>query len=829
MSARLLIARAVAAVAGSHPVPDDTGETRIEVASPWRAWAQLIVAMVGQFLILQDLGESAEFFRNIQDFARVPPWFAAWAGFLLWWLAGGAAARVWRRVLAVGMIAVAVAMIGSLLQLRIHAGVGMIVLAVAAGIGLRDWRQQLRLATAESARMSGEPVARTGALACVVALSLIALAMHGLDGRLPFDLPAMSGIAIAVLATLLCIAGYALLAGIAARLAAAVLRRAVEPHLAFVLVMTLAPAVFYAALSIKLLGTLAGWRFQTLGLVCSPLVLAALLPVAGELLLAIAARRSFRGAGAVVGGLVVAGLILAASYAIPELSWGPAMVILYVSLAIYPTMCLFARCSATPGQVVAGTVTLVALALVLLVFGAIGIARGQGWDAVRREPLTSVIARVGIRVFPVRHGPVADLRKRLVALPEYPLASQVEARSSTIPPGSATAPPIIVLIVADALRASSWNDAVVGGGRERMREDGTLFTHAIATHNATSGSLPVICTGILMPHLGSGDANQAGLTINRIIDAVEGRGYETVAYLPYESNLFRLWRSREFIVPTAGRGRGDPEALLPLALERIRAARQAARPIFVYVHAFNIHVPLLRRAIPPGLEPVHAALRPTVRTYFQNVVHFDQALGRFIDALKQDGLWERSLVMVTADHGEEKGEYGGNDHGWQVNPEIVHVPLAVKLPREPEDPLPTGTCDAVVTLADLHPTILAQLGGRLVPSPGYEAVVGSDLRLAMRGTRAAHDVLCFNWKGTEIGLVEADGSRLQTLDLWGGDVLSYPLSGPLREAHGHLVPDESGRREIIDRFAAAVEVLTRGFVPPSADLPQHQPTPAGGR
>ena len=75
--------------------------------------------------------------------------------------------------------------------------------------------------------------------------------------------------------------------------------------------------------------------------------------------------------------------------------------------------------------------------------------------------------------------------------------------------------------------------------------------------------------------------------------------------------------------------------------------------------------------------------------YDAELAYVDEELQRFFDALRNAGVWDNALVIVTADHGEAFYEHQDWEHArpWRhENPElyeeIVHVPLIVKWPGE---------------------------------------------------------------------------------------------------------------------------------------------------
>ena len=56
----------------------------------------------------------------------------------------------------------------------------------------------------------------------------------------------------------------------------------------------------------------------------------------------------------------------------------------------------------------------------------------------------------------------------------------------------------------------------------------------------------------------------------------------------------------------------------------------------------------------------------------------DAQIERLIDDLSERGLIERTVVVVTADHGEALGQHGFMAHGWTLYDEVIRVPLIMK-------------------------------------------------------------------------------------------------------------------------------------------------------
>jgi arylsulfatase A-like enzyme len=99
--------------------------------------------------------------------------------------------------------------------------------------------------------------------------------------------------------------------------------------------------------------------------------------------------------------------------------------------------------------------------------------------------------------------------------------------------------------------------------------------------------------------------------------------------------------------------------------------------------------------------------RAWVRALYDAEVRYtDHETGRFLDALKGEGLYDDSLIVVTIDHGEEFWDHGGFEHGHSLYDELIAAPLIVKMPKATDG----GTCDVPVSLGGLMPTTLELCG-----------------------------------------------------------------------------------------------------------------------
>jgi hypothetical protein len=106
-----------------------------------------------------------------------------------------------------------------------------------------------------------------------------------------------------------------------------------------------------------------------------------------------------------------------------------------------------------------------------------------------------------------------------------------------------------------------------------------------------------------------------------------------------------------------------------------------------------------------------------LKALYDSEIHYaDRFIGRLIDSLPPEVL-RNTLIVLTADHGEEFHEHGGWKHGFTLYEEQIHVPLIVRW----DGHVPAGSrLRGTVRLLDLAPTLLRAAGGR--PDPSWEGV-----------------------------------------------------------------------------------------------------------
>ena len=152
----------------------------------------------------------------------------------------------------------------------------------------------------------------------------------------------------------------------------------------------------------------------------------------------------------------------------------------------------------------------------------------------------------------------------------------------------------------------------------------------------------------------------------------------------------------------------------------------------LWVHYLDPHSPYLppeefipNRELAPGLDMGYRWNFRAVRNgdvrmslkrqawvqelYRAEVRYVDDRIGRYLGTLKELGLYDDSLIIVTNDHGEEFWDHGSVDHGHTLYNEMIQAPLIIKLPSSTPPPA-RRQVDNYVSTVSLLPTILELCG-----------------------------------------------------------------------------------------------------------------------
>ncbi|HEX5068504.1 MAG TPA: sulfatase [Myxococcota bacterium] len=348
------------------------------------------------------------------------------------------------------------------------------------------------------------------------------------------------------------------------------------------------------------------------------------------------------------------------------------------------------------------------------------------------------------------------------------LAVSLLACSDSAAPRAAADAPLqgAVLVVLDTVRADHCS--AYGYARpttpslERLAQRGVLFENAISSAPWTLPAVASLLAGDGAAHALDGGN---GSLRRSLVEILHRAGIATAAFTEggFVSRDFLFDRGFDAWIEEEGNVRRAPvgtehrpgRGSAARTFERATAwlARQRDGRFFLLVHTYEPHTPYTDRRfaaeLPEGrlgadlrmgmvrdiqrgeirLEPQE--LRYIEALYDGDIRAADDALGRLLDALEAQGLAERTLVVVTSDHGEDLGDLDPQraaSHGHALKDPLVRVPLVI---ADPTDPRPGRRVAAQVRLVDVLPTIAARLG-----APHALEIEGRDLGPLLRGEDA---------------------------------------------------------------------------------------------
>ncbi len=199
----------------------------------------------------------------------------------------------------------------------------------------------------------------------------------------------------------------------------------------------------------------------------------------------------------------------------------------------------------------------------------------------------------------------------------------------------------------------------------------------------------------------------------------------------------------------------DPELAFSAA-RRFAETRDPAKPMFLWVHLLEPHDPYATQAPFVGrfdsslrtltrfnsTPPYHFSARRDesfpdryVGRYDEAIASIDHHVGLFIDWLKKNGLFDNTLLVVSADHGESFSHNYGGHAGPMLHEDLIRIPLIVKGPGQSVG----KRLDVVAEQIDLMPTLL-----ELADIPIEGPVEGRSLKPAIWGERMEGAVFSMN-------------------------------------------------------------------------------------
>jgi arylsulfatase A-like enzyme len=307
-------------------------------------------------------------------------------------------------------------------------------------------------------------------------------------------------------------------------------------------------------------------------------------------------------------------------------------------------------------------------------------------------------------------------------------------------------PDPVIIIAVDTLRADRLGcygyPRPTSPELDALAEKSVLFTRCFTPSPLTTPAFASLLTS-MPPHRHGAKRNGLPIfpKVETLTDLLKARGYRTGAFIsswPLKAKLSGLDRGfdtyEEVFDKKRWLGTINPEGRAPTVNERVFEwlDRCEDEPFFLWVHYSEPHAPYLhheefdfdynrwnKKLYHPDSD------FSDMRNYDTEVGFVDHHIGRLIDRLGKDGLFDRAIVVFMSDHGESFGEHGERGHGRKLFNATLHVPLMVKLPRDRR----AGTrMQHEVSLEDVAPTLLELLG---LDRPDW--MIGRDLFIPEAG------------------------------------------------------------------------------------------------
>jgi arylsulfatase A-like enzyme len=271
---------------------------------------------------------------------------------------------------------------------------------------------------------------------------------------------------------------------------------------------------------------------------------------------------------------------------------------------------------------------------------------------------------------------------------------------------------------------------------------------------------------------------------------------------------------------------GSMSVSIPKGLEWLRKNKE--RKFFMFLHGYDMHgqnIPVegfdyrfvdkgydrkftgsaaeqeaLREE---GLEKGAVALRDEDvkfwrAIYDEKIQRTDERFRKFLDEYEKMGLMDKTIFVLTSDHGTEFHEHKRFDHGFSLYDELIHTPLIIKLPKMKAGKVIRDQVSSI----DVMPTILDLLDVT-VPDKAGKQLRGASLVPALKGRSVDKDVFF------ETDYRQYTYKRgLRTKDGW---KLIYTLENKSRELY-NLTDDPKETRNLVDKeLRRAYEMEQRIF------------------
>lgn len=324
---------------------------------------------------------------------------------------------------------------------------------------------------------------------------------------------------------------------------------------------------------------------------------------------------------------------------------------------------------------------------------------------------------------------VVSLRKTVD--PDTSSKPQVESKPKNV---------LIVLIDtlrADKLETYNSKSRVKTPGLQLFLRNAAVMLNARTQENWTKPSVATLLSSLLpWEHNAVTGEARVPRSVELLPELLKARGYHTAAFIAngYVSDKFGFKQGLDVYRNYIREGRKAKAQFVAADVLNFLDARPKDKPFFLYMHTIDPHVPYK----PPGsfvrqydsapysgpvdfrrsstlLEKVKMGSlklngrdkRRLEALYDAEISYHDVHFAAVLRGLEERGLDKDTVVVVTADHGEEFWDHGSVGHGHSVYDELLHVPMVLRIPGLTHGEL---KLDDAVGLVDVMPTVLEAIG-----------------------------------------------------------------------------------------------------------------------
>lgn len=349
------------------------------------------------------------------------------------------------------------------------------------------------------------------------------------------------------------------------------------------------------------------------------------------------------------------------------------------------------------------------------------------------------------------------------------LACTQEESENREPVSLDSKPKTVVFIMIDTLRSDHVG---VYGGRQGLTPnidalgaEGVVFDEAVATSSWTRSSIASILTSRYATEIGVlGRTDAIADSLETMVEVLRDHGFRTQGVTTNKNAgaPFGFAQGYEKFVTPELTG-GYPEDVTAHIAEGVTAKAlelvddlPGDEPLFLYVHYIDPHDPYLPHPelldpLEPGgrfdgsrrqLDSMDKLDRDDITSediarirhlYAGEVAYCDKWVGRLLQGLKDRGLYDDALVIITSDHGEGLWDHDLRAHGRDLYEEIIQVPLLIRHPSAASGGRRIST---PVSHIDLATTILGLL--EIEPPETYD---GRDLSSELRGKAPSESIV----------------------------------------------------------------------------------------